>query len=222
MVMILKPYGLAYFPIPKVANTTIKNGIREVVPGSEIIDNGNKRMSARLREMTRGMRRIVVVRDPVERAISGWANRVIHERDVERSSISRTLLTPFGLGPKPDADTFFLNLGKYMLANNRVRRHLLPQASYLGDDLSFFDEVYRIDELDRLNADLSTLIGKPVTFGRHQTGGPKLRFSDLSRPAAEALMRHLEPDYSLLSSFYSPKPLPTDAHSRPAAEPERT
>lgn len=214
--LIVKSHGLAYFPIPKVANTTIRYGIWEAVGYDDLFDNGNKRMSARLREMSSGMHRFVVVRDPIERALSGWSNRVIHERDIERSSVSRALLAPLGLEALPDANTFFLNIGKYMLVNNRVRRHLLPQASYLGDDLSFFDDIYRIDELDRLNADLAARIGKPINFGRFQTGGPKIRFSDLSRPAAEALLRHLEPDYKILAGYYSPKPLPNDSE-RPAA-----
>jgi hypothetical protein len=207
MVMILKSFGLAYFPIPKVANTTIKAGLRDAVPRADIIDSGNKRMSPRIRKMTRGMHRIAVIRDPVERALSGWANRVVHERDVERSSISRALLAPLGLGPLPDADTFFLHLRKYMLANNRVRRHLLPQTAYLGDDLSFFHDVYRIDEMDRLAADLSARLGQPVVFGRHQTGGPKIKFSDLSPVAAAKLNDHFEADYRLLANYYSPTPI---------------
>lgn len=222
MVMILKPFGIAYFPVPKVANTSVKAGIREALSDADIFDNGNKRMSAGLRDMTRDMFRVAVVREPVERGLSGWANRVMHERDVDRSAISKAALKPFGLGPFPDADTFFLNLGKYMAVNDRVRRHLLPQAAYLGDDLSFFHAVYRIDELGRLAADLSARIGKAVSFGRHQTGGPKIKFSDLSRAAAEKLTRHFEADYRLLAKFYSPKPLPNDAGRRAAAEPERT
>jgi hypothetical protein len=221
MVMILKPYGLAYFPIPKVANTSVKAAIREIVPETDIIDTGNKRMSDKLRAMTEGLHRIAVVREPVERGLSGWANRVIHERDVDRSWASKTALKPFGLGPFPDADTFFLNLGKYMAVNDRVRRHLLPQASYLGDDLSFFHDVYRIDEMDRLAADLSARLGKPVVFGRHQTGGPKIKFADLSPAAAEKLNQHFEADYRLLAKFYSPKPLPPNSipkdSERPAA-----
>ncbi len=221
MVMILKSFGLAYFPVPKVANTSVKAAIRELVAETDIIDTGNKRMSPKLRAMTEGLHRIAVVREPVERGLSGWANRVIHERDVDRSALSKAALKPFGLGPFPDADTFFLNLGTYMAVNDRVRRHLLPQAAYLGDDLSFFDAVYRIDEMDRLAADLSARLGKPVTFGRHQTGGPKVKFSDLSPAAAEKLNKHFEADYRLLARYYSPKPvfpnsLPGDPQ-RPAA-----
>ena len=222
MVMIIKPFGVAYFPIPKVANTSVKAGIREALPDVDIFDNGNKRMSAGLRAMTQDMHRIAVVREPVERGLSGWANRVMHERDVDRSAISKALLKPFGLGPFPDADTFVMNLGKYMAVNDRVRRHLLPQSNYLGDDLSFFHDVYRIDELDRLAADLSARFGRPVTFGRHQTGGPKIKFDDLSRAAAERLTQHFESDYRLLAEHYSPKPLPENRESRAAAQPERT
>ncbi|MEO1313074.1 MAG: hypothetical protein AAFV27_04260 [Pseudomonadota bacterium] len=77
------------------------------------------------------------------------------------------------------------------------------QKQYLGPDLGYFDKIYRIEESGALAADLSARIGRPVTFGRHQTSGPKFRPEDLSPAARTALMRYLEPDYALLSAYYS-------------------
>lgn len=208
MVLILPSHGVAYFPIPKCANTSIKRALKEACPDEKIIDSGNKRMSASLYAKTQGLFRFTVIREPVERGMSGYGNRVIHNCDVERSLFSRAFLALFGLGPKPDPDTFFLNLGKYMAVNDRIRRHLLPQSRYLGDDLSRFDAIYRINELDRLAADLSERLGRPVVFGRHQAGGPKIKFEELSRAAAEALTQHFASDYKLLSDYFEPKPPP--------------
>ncbi|MEM8789827.1 MAG: sulfotransferase family 2 domain-containing protein [Pseudomonadota bacterium] len=203
MAVLLDPFGIAYFPIPKVANSTIRFALEAACPdGFENI--GNKRMSPGLRRRTAGRWRFAVVRDPLARALSGYANRVVHERDIIRSGVSVAALRLLRRTPRPDPDTFFQNLRVYMLTNDRVRRHLMLQRRYLGTDLSFFDAIYRIDELPRLARELSARLGREVVFGHHQTGGPKLTWADLAPATRRALAAYLAPDYALLGAYFTP------------------
>lgn len=202
MVVVIRSHRIAYFPVPKCANTSIKAALGKACASADLVDTGNQPMSARLRRKTRGCFRIAVIREPRRRALSAYGNRVVHRRDVARAPIGRFLLPLFGLDPVPGPDEFFLNLRTYAALSKRLRRHVRPQAAYLGHDLSFFDAVYKIEELDRLADDLSARLGVSVEFDRLQTGGPKIPPSELSQPAFDALDRHIAPDFDLIRDHY--------------------
>ncbi|MEM8871799.1 MAG: sulfotransferase family 2 domain-containing protein [Pseudomonadota bacterium] len=205
MVVVLRSHKIAYFPIPKVANTSIKLGLQAAVPEQDFMNIGNKRMSATAREAAMGCYKVAVVREPLSRMLSAYGNRVMDERDIDRSRATKFLLRILGRSAAPDINEFFLNLPTYMRTNDRIRRHLMLQKQYLGTDLGYFDRIYRLDEIDVLAQDLSRRIGTTVTFGRHQTSGPKYRADDLSAAAQSAVLHYLEPDYRLLSAYF---PLP--------------
>ena len=78
MVVILEPQRIAYFPIPKVANTSIRGALRAVVGEDGYFNNGNHTMKPMLRRRAEGCWKIAVIRDPLARALSGYGNRVIH------------------------------------------------------------------------------------------------------------------------------------------------
>ncbi len=202
MVLILKPHRIAYFPVPKNANTSIKEGFREAFPETDLTITSNLRMSARLRAMAEGCHRIAVVREPMQRALSGYGNRVVHHRDLERSAFTRVALGLLGLPLRPTPDAFFAHLKTYMAVNDRIRRHFLPQRAYLGAELGYFDALYRIDELDRLAADIGQRTGTPIAFGRHQTGGPKLRVDDVNEASRARIRAFYAPDYALLAGLF--------------------
>ncbi|MFZ1680225.1 MAG: sulfotransferase family 2 domain-containing protein [Rhizobiaceae bacterium] len=203
MVLILKPHRIAYFPVPKNANTSIKEGFREAFSDTDLTITSNLRMSARLRAMAEDCDRVAVVREPMQRALSGYGNRVVHHRDLERSAITRIALRILGLPLRPTPDAFFAHLKTYMAVNDRIRRHFLPQRAYLGADLGYFHALYRIDELDRLAADIEQRTGTPIAFGRHQTGGPKLGVDDVSDTTRARIRSFYAEDFALLSGFFN-------------------
>ena len=205
MVVVLEPHRIAYFPIPKVANTSIRNGLRAAVGERGYSNSGNQTMGPLLRRRARGCWKFTVIRDPLARALSGYGNRVVFHRDIERAPVSRALLRLRGLPVDPDLNTFFANLRSYMMVNDRIRRHMMLQRRYLGDALDYFDRIYRIDEIPQLAADLSEQLGREVTIGREQTGGPKYKRADLSEQAESVLRDYLAPDYALLRDHY-PEP----------------
>ena len=68
--------------------------------------------------------------------------------------------------------------------------------------LAFFDlskfAVYRIDQMERLQADLGERVGAPVVFENLQPDKAR----DLSPQAFAALMEYCEPDYRMLEGYY--------------------
>lgn len=211
MVYVLPKRKLGYFPIPKNANTSIKAGLKEAFADEPFVTTTNKRLSRRLVAMTDGCYRFAVLRDPLKRAISGYGNRVIFYRDLERSSLTRMALAAMRLPLRPEPNVFFENLPAYMRVNNRIWRHFLPQHRYLGEDPTLFDRLCPIGQIGSLAEELSERTGVTVRFPHLQTGGPKHAVGDLS-PAARAMIDRLyAKDYELFGPYLQDAPAARDA-----------
>lgn len=205
MVEVIHSLSLAYVPIRKVGTTSIRRAFRGLARGpGDHLATYDRPMSAYVRFRARGCRTLVVVRDPVERFLSAYSNRVLHHDDIARGQPHRALARLFGLPIAPDIEEFCDRFGRYCAVNDKLRRHFRPQASYLGDDLGWFDHVYRLSEMDRLAADLSGWSGQQVRFERLQTGGPKLRFGDVPARTQRTILSITAPDYRLLSGWFAP------------------
>ena len=215
MPIISKKLGLAYFDTPKVASSSIKYALYEAEHGRPFEHEANvddaihwtyptRRLQPEDWARTAGLWTFGVVRDPVKRLLSAYANRVALHADQRRGRLSTQRARLLGLSLTPDADTFFTRLGRYRLAAGPVRHHTDRVMRYLGDDLSRFDAIYPIEDLASLEGDLSRRTGAPVRLQRLQTGGPKLRFDMLSAEAQDALMRYLAPEYRVLARYYQP------------------
>lgn len=208
MVEVIRSLSLAYVPIRKVGTTSIRKAFRSLSAGPE--DHAatyDRPMSPYVRLRARGCRTFAVVRDPVERFLSAYSNRVLHHDDISSNLSHRALARAFGLARAPDIEEFCDRFDAYCLANDKLRRHFRLQGAYLGGDLEWFDHLYPLSETDRLAADLSEWSGREVHFERLQTGGPKLRFADVPSATQRRILKITEPDYRLLSRFFtSPEP----------------
>lgn len=208
-------HKLAYFAVPKAANTTVKYVFFELEHGqpfrSEDFDGKTVHMllpskpdSAPDPADYLGYWKFSVFRDPVKRILSAYSNRVIHYQKLER----RRRHWPFsflrGLSHKPSLDEFCTKIVRYRKLSRDIRIHTRPYSSYGGADIRFFDAVYRIEELDQLAADLTKRTGQEIKFGHHQTGGPKFSIDDLSPAALNALLKYTKPDYDFLKGLYHP------------------
>jgi hypothetical protein len=204
MVEIVRSLSLAYVPIRKVGTTSIRKAFRSLAEGpGDHVATYDRPMSAYVRFRARGCRTFVVVRDPVERFLSAYANRIHHHDDIATSTVDRAIARVLGLSLRPDIEEFCARFRLYTLSNDKLRRHFRLQSAYLGDNLGWFDHVYPLAETSRLAADLSNWSGRPVTFERLQTDGPKLRFADIPLAAQRRILQITEPDYRLLSGYFT-------------------
>ena len=208
---------LIYIPIPKNACTSIKHALHEIEFGKTFNasqneysrfkshhDYYNKRSDAftginELQNKT-GYFRFTVVRDPVERLLSCYRNRVVDLGDLKSS---KSALISKGLPPEPDLNTFIRYLKRYRKINKSIEHHSRPQSRFLGGTLRYFDRVYPMEQLDLL-FDKLTDFYPGLTIRKHKSGGTKVNFNKLSENSLQEIIDFYKEDYKLLSKYYSP------------------
>ena len=211
MVIAVEPLRIAYAAVPKAACSTVKSLIARIDPegdGAEelsLTDLHRRYRTRRFRpyRLSRdaGWFRFTVVRDPTERLMSLYTSRVRDWRDLERHRrIGRRL---GGLPVAPDPDTFFRYLDAYALACSSIRHHALPARLFTGPDLGVYDRVYRVEDLQALEGDLTSRTTAPVRVGHHNRSTESVRLSDLGRRTVAAIRPRLDAEYAFLNRYYA-------------------
>lgn len=174
-----------------------------------------------------GYWKFAVVRDPASRIISAWSDKVMGREGLAKSELPPvTSLRSLGLRLRagarrmmrrgrvartlplrPTLDEFVLRLDAYQAGFHVIEEHTRPAAYYLGPDLSVHDAIYRIEELDDMQAALTARLGRRFNLPRVNTATKRLKptVNDLSESAFNALMERLAPEYALLAAYY-PRP----------------
>lgn len=208
---------LIYIPIPKNSCTTIKQAFHQIEFGRvfdtkrvendsyvDVHDYYQKRADAftstdNLFSASNHIR-FAIVRDPVERLISCYRNRILDLNDLKSASVA---LKRMNLSAEPDLNTFVLNLDKYRKASKSLEHHSRLQAAFLGGTLKYLDHVYRFEQVDELHELLRTRAPYLKILNR-KSGGSEVNLSQLSNEALAAANRFYRKDYQLLKKFYSP------------------
>lgn len=218
--IVLSEQKLIYIPIPKNACTSTKQMLHRIEFGREfdttrpvndpyvdIHDYYKKREGAftgteDLNSLT-DYNRFAIIRNPVERLISCYRNRVIDLGDLKTDASS---LHKYGLSATPDLNTFVMNLKKYRKASKSIEHHSRPQSAFLGDTLRYLDYVFPIEDLDRLQQFLKPF-SPGLTFLKRKSGGTKIEVADLTEDALRSAVRFYKKDFRLLQNYYSAEDL---------------
>lgn len=208
-------HRIAYFPVPKVACTSLKRAMYAIENGKDFntAEFGGLTLQqsfptkdfdpAWLNDLD-GYWRYAVVRDPVKRVVSAYNNKIGNwSRQIAAALDNpkrRDRLLAAGIAPRPSLSEFAEKLEIYRRHFRPIRHHTDSFHVFLGPDLSRFDAIYRIEEMERLREDLSARIGQQVQFTRSNTS--KRRDRNLTPKAVDALLAYTAPDYHLLSDFY--------------------
>ncbi|MXU66134.1 sulfotransferase family 2 domain-containing protein [Oceanomicrobium pacificus] len=216
----IKETPYLYFPVPKVASTSIKTAILDHYGGAPSVPFRNRKRGSHVsvHKIYRSPRFrlwrtkliwpqrewICVVRDPISRFPSGYRNRILHYAELEvtakRAVEARNLTT------MPSVNAFAINIETYARASKAVRHHFAPQCTYLGVRPERFSHVFDLSELDRLQQLLRDT-GADFHIPHEQTGGSDLVIEELSAEALASLKQFYAEDYRVWGRYFSP-PLP--------------
>ena len=209
-VLKLKELGLAYLPIPKCASTTLKyifyslkfhQGYSESIeqihkfwyPDTDVLEN--------LQDLDNYFK-FTVIRDPIKRLLSCYKNRVLHHKSLWLKSV-RGKLENAGLKPEPDINYFIENLENYFQISDAIIHHASPQKEHLGQDLSIYDLICPIENLNNLRQIISQKAKLEIAFPQLQTEGPQITLQDLTEKSLKKLIKFYAVDYQLLQDFYT-------------------
>lgn len=171
---------------------------------------------------------VAVIRDPAQRVISTWAERIMGAGRLEAEAIQRNGqgitrlirraqgLVAGRLETHPSLDHFVLNLDHYAQNSRAVAHHIAPATRYLGEDLDRYDRIYRVDELDQLQADIRDRTGRGDFTIPHANPSPqafRATIDDLSDAAFSQLMARLAPEYDRLAKWIA-QPTRADRNTR--------
>lgn len=204
----IKKYNLTYIPIPKNCSSSIKFYLYEMLRGKKfktyMKKNGdtfhihtywgfkNKKNPHRETAFVKSdiTKSFVVIREPIKRYISAFANRVISHSALN----TNTDLT---------IDEFTTDFQTHLKNNMDLEHHMSPQTSWFTEDLSVFDWVFTTSEIQKMHKIISEYTNTNIEFPRLQTGGPKLNLTDLSKKNFYNLIDYYYEDYKTMRDYFT-------------------
>lgn len=221
MTIIIAKKKLAFFSIPKVACSSIKTALFEVengFPFQPFFANGvychihsaayPSRSFAFFQNIDLSdYLKLALVRDPVERFLSCYSNRVGYYRELSAQHLGPEVMKT-GLTPDPTVHEFVEYLDAYVKASYSISYHVAPMVRYLGTDREFYNRVFKFSEIEQLRQTLSDYVKAEVVFPRLQTGGEKISPDALSAAEVNKIKEFYAEDYDVYGDYFEPSPLP--------------
>ncbi len=218
MVIAVDAFKIAYMALPKAACSSVKEALARLDPAVRIPPTDQitpytwhdtyptKRFRPHRWEPyeTSEWFRFCVVRDPVQRLLSVYTNRVLQFNELKNSRKIREGrdYLPDDLPADPDPDFFFQHLEHYKRGSSVIKHHALGAWLFIGPAPLRYDRVYKVEDLAELEADLSARSGRPVAMRRRNTSAQRLTLDDLRPETIDALRPFLRREYAHLSEFY--------------------
>tara|TARA_R110000796_G_scaffold18532_2_gene56149 strand:- start:17870 stop:19528 length:1659 start_codon:yes stop_codon:yes gene_type:complete len=212
MAVVLKDLGVCYFPAPKVANTSIKHLMYEVEHGHSFVGEKDE-VTGAVRHIHKEFStplfkeldlseydpflRFAVIRDPVERMLSAWRNRVVHHGELSEGKVSVEKLTEAGVTENPDLETFIDNLDVYRQVKGSIHTHTAPLVDFLGKDSTYYHLIFTMENSHLIEELFYVMTGVRRSMGRSQTGGPKVSTQDLDAGRIQKIKEFYAEDYEV-------------------------
>ncbi|MCC1491895.1 sulfotransferase family 2 domain-containing protein [Cognatishimia sp. F0-27] len=227
MAIVIEAYRIAYMALPKAACSSVKLALAGIDPaaprgfadgrGGHDVHNVHGLYQTRRFRPHRWAAyedhfRFCVIRDPVERLLAVYTNRVCEIGELKMSRRLRRHAPE--LPTDPDPDTFFRNLDRYKALASSIKHHALGAWAFVGPELgpARYNRVYRIEELDALAWDLGLLSRRSVEIPRANRSRARLQLEALSGSAIDAIRPFLDREYAHLGAFYD-NPLGSKMHA---------
>ena len=175
-------------------------GAKKPAPAIHHVDGYVTREFGSASEVPGGYERICVVRDPLSRLRSGWSDKVGREVFASRGETGTVVAA--GLELDPTFGAFVDNLDRYREISRPARVHSRAYAWHLGADLGWYDQIFPIEEMSRLESYLSGRTGAEIRIPRRNEGAGSRRPLAIEARHGEILRARLAEDYALVGGLY--------------------
>ena len=224
MSAILPQHNIAYISAPKCACTSFKefifclennckfNKARDHKGALCLVINDQRHyihdfypsiaFSQQPYELMQSLHRICIVRDPVDRIMSCYNNRVLRygalsERALSHASISAPA--------NPDLNQFIQNLSQYKAIGD-IKHHTLPLIHFLGSESDFYHEIFNLRTLNQAERSVKRHFGqRKVALPHLQRTEPNTSKSCQEKPTASSveIIKHLyKQDYQIYGNYF--------------------
>ena len=224
MSAILPQHNIAYISAPKCACTSFKefifclennckfNKARDHKGALCLIINDQRHyihdfypsiaFSQQPHELMQSLHRICIVRDPVDRVMSCYYNRVMRYGALSENAISQAGISA---PAHPDLNQFIQNLSQYKVISD-IKHHTLPLIHFLGSESGFYHEIFNLRTLDKAERSVKSHFGQRNVALQHlQRTEPNTRKSYQEKPSAssiEIIQNLYRPDYQIYGNYF--------------------
>lgn len=211
MAFILHKHKVVYHAIPKCACTSLKHVFYEELYGKqfqspagdpdkihELTDEiTSKVMDAKDWRDMKDYVHILVVRDPLNRLMSAYSNRVCYYGELNSGEYDSVDGTPI----YPNFNDFISEIETIKKYSPSIGWHTKLQKDFIGGKIGRYT-IFKLEEMNKLEEYLSGVFGRQVKVPRLQDGGVKMSFRHQTSLAQRLALEYCEPDYHFLSNYY--------------------
>ena len=133
--------------------------------------------------------RFCVIRDPVERFISGYTNRIVFHKDLIKLK-----------NPPGTISDFIKNFDFYCDNDPSTKLHFSPQNVFYGTDLSLYTHIFKFKNFDKIKSLLQEISGTSLPDIHLQQSG-SVQKPTLSNTEIEWVKEVYREDYNLYKNY---------------------
>lgn len=207
--IVLKKHKIYYKFVPKCGCTTIKRYLAKSIdkdPGDIHVYFHSRKKEFNSVEDLNGYYKFCVVRDPLERFVSCYNNKILDEDTrvkVENMVEINHKLKLYNLEVKPDIDYFINNFFLYRELTEIYETHTMKYVDILGTNTSYYDDVYNMRDINtQLMPKLKSITGTDYTKGKKNKSKHLLKVSDLSSSQLDKLKEFYKDDYVTYGRYF--------------------
>jgi len=145
--------------------------------------------------------KVAVVRNPIDRVLSAYRDKA--RKLVLQGTRAEQQLNEAGLPLEPSPELFFSEIDQYFECAPVIREHMRPSRFYMGDDIGYFDRIFRLEALDEFGTYLGKALGKTVELKSSNSSKTSVNAAKpISDETRKKIIAYCGDDLEYLSDYY--------------------
>jgi hypothetical protein len=207
-------YGLTFFNnkigykhIPKIASTSLKKAFY-FTENNTPLEKVHVYYRTKFVSIEQCSFKFIVIRDPIKRFISAYFNRVHQFKQLRKKSLQKR--EPEFLEKYPDC-RFTPNIHYYIKhfdmyrQIDAIKEHTDSIYDLILGKIDLFDQIYPIENINKLKIDIENIIEKPFKIPKENTSNlvQNVFLKDLTKSEIDFLLNLYKDDYLVFKEFYN-------------------